>query len=389
MIKKIKIIKPYKTIQKDFELELERMTVITGENNSGKTNFIQAVNSRKDTKFTNAEFLDEKGAPLTPSIVYIAAENINPSDSESKSSAKTTGLIKNLSELFSNLGIKFEVENKKEIRGYIENLIDKTNKNLQDFVGHDKHKLSLDLNENELEPAIILQAIIKNIAALEDIIGDGSEKEIELDDLGQGTQRIIVASILKAYIDILIEGKKHTEKPILILLEEPEIYLHPGLKKTLNATLGNIANQPNHQVVITTHDPYFAYTNLKDEDSVIYSFFRDEKGNTDKKEPNVIFGIDDELLHIHLFEKVLRKAHDDNVIVNGDKMDESSPSNKYFKSYCDGETRDNVFPSGATHNLALPLHIRHVIHHPLDVKNKFNDEDLEKSIKILNKILSE
>ena len=389
MIKKIRIIKLHKTIQKDFELELEQMTVITGENNSGKTNFIQAINSRKDTKFTNAEFLDANGVPLTPSIVYIAAENINPSDSESKSSAKTTGLIKNLSELFSNLGIKFEVENKEEIKGYIKNLIDKTNKNLQGFVGHDKHELSLDLNENELEPAIILQAIIKNIAAFEDIIGDGNEKEMELDDLGQGTQRIIVASILKAYIDILVEGKKHTEKPILILFEEPEIYLHPRLKRTLNATLGNIANQPNYQVVITTHDPYFAYTNLKDEDSVIYSFFRDEKGNTDKKEPNVIFGIDDELLHIHLFEKVLRKAHADKIISGKYSMDQDSPLDKYLKGYCNGEIRDNVFPSGKTHSLALPLHIRHVIHHPFDVKNKFNDDDLEKSIKILNKILGE
>ncbi|MEK7657667.1 MAG: helix-turn-helix domain-containing protein [Patescibacteria group bacterium] len=135
MIKKIKITKEYKTIPKDFELDLEKITVITGENNSGKTNFIQAINSRKDTKFINAEFLNETGASLTPSIVYIAAENIKPSDSESKSSAKTTGLIKNLSELFSNLGIKFELENKEDIKGYIKNLIDKTNENLKDFVG--------------------------------------------------------------------------------------------------------------------------------------------------------------------------------------------------------------------------------------------------------------
>ncbi len=387
MIKKIKITKSHKSIQEGFELDLEKMTVITGENNSGKTNFIQAVTSKKGLKFLNAEFTDEEGSPLIPSIIYIAAENINPSDSESKSSAKTTGLIKNLSELFSNLGVKFEVENIEKISGYIKNLIDKTNKNLQSFVGHDKHELSLDLNENELDPAIILQAIIKNIAAIEDIIGDGSEKEMELDDLGQGTQRIIVASILKAYIDILVEGKKHTEKPILILFEEPEIYLHPRLKRTLNATLGNIANQPNHQVVITTHDPYFAYTNLKDEDSIIYSFFRNGD-NTEKKEPNVIFGIDDELLHIHLFEKVLRKAQNDKIIGIKYKMDQDSDLDKFLKKYCNGETRSNIYPDDKVHILALPLHVRHVIHHPLDKKNKFTEDDLEKSTKILNRILS-
>lgn len=70
-------------------------------------------------------------------------------------------------------------------------------------------------------------------------------------------------------------------------------------------------------------------------------------------------------------------------------MDQDSPLDKYLKGYCNGETRNNIWYDGKTHNLALPLHIRHVIHHPLDAKNKFTDSDLEKSIKILNKILSE
>ncbi len=387
MIKKIKITKPHKTIQKSFELELGQMTVITGENNSGKTNFIQAVTNKKDTEFLNAEFLDEKDAPLTPSIVYIAAENINPSDSESKSSAKTTGLIKNLSELFASLEVKFELKKKDEIIGEIKTLIDRTNKNLKSFSGSDKHELNLDLNENEIDPASMIQALIEDITGIEDISGDGDGENRKLDDLGQGTQRIIVASILKAYIDILIEKKKHIGKSVLILFEEPEIYLHPKLKRTLNATLKKISEQDDHQVIITTHDPYFAYTNLKDEGSVIYSFFRDEHGNTDKKEPNVIFGIEDELLHIHLFERVLRKAQ--SVGIADYPMDQDSPLNKYLEKYCDGELRENKHPKKSKVNkLALPLHIRHIISHPNNL-NKFTDDDLEKSIKILNKILSE
>ena len=207
--------------------------------------------------------------------------------------------------------------------------------------------------------------------------------------MGQGTQRIIIASILKAYIDILIEKKICAEKSILILFEEPEIYLHPKLKKALNATLGKIAEQDNHQVIISTHDPYFAYINLKDRGSVIYSFFKDKSNNTDKKEPDVIFGIEDELLHIYLFEKMLRRARASGVINIRCSMDEDSDLDKHLKNYCDGEIRDNIFPGDVIHNLALPLHVRHVIHHPTDWRNFFNDDDLEKSIKILNKILSE
>ncbi|MCP6719370.1 MAG: AAA family ATPase [Patescibacteria group bacterium] len=383
MIKKIKIIKPHKTIQKDFELELEQMTVITGENNSGKTNFIQAIYDKKDAKFTKAVFFDDDEKPLTPEIVYIAAENIRPSDDEAKSSAKTTGLIKKLSKLFTNLNIEFNLEKKQDIVQEIKNLEDKTNKNLESFTGSTEYKLEID-SEGKLDVGVILQALIKNIK------GSESGQDRGLEHLGQGIQRIIVASILKAYIDILIGKKEYVGKnPILIILEEPEIYLHPKLKKALNATLGKIAKQDNHQVIITTHDPYFAYTNLKQEGSIIYSFFRDESSNTDKKEPDVIFGIEDELLHIYLFEKMLRKARDNGAIEIKDDMDETSKSNQYLKKYCNGEIRSNIFPSGKSHNLALPLHVRHVIHHPLDGRNVLADDDLEKSIKILNKILSE
>jgi len=74
IIRKIKVIEEYKTIPKDFVLELKQLTVITGENNSGKTNFIEAVNNE-----SGVEFIDKNDEKLNPEIVYIAAENIRPS----------------------------------------------------------------------------------------------------------------------------------------------------------------------------------------------------------------------------------------------------------------------------------------------------------------------
>ena len=118
MIKKIKIKNEYKTIPENFVLELEQMTVITGENNSGKTNFIRAVAGEAKVKkeLVKVEFLDENDKPLIPEIVYIAAENIQPAEDEAKFSGKTTGLIKNLSRLFSNLERKFKLEKQSEIK---------------------------------------------------------------------------------------------------------------------------------------------------------------------------------------------------------------------------------------------------------------------------------
>src|SRR3990167_5449613 len=118
---------------------------------------------------------------------------------------------------FSNLNLKFKLEKQSEIVEDIRNLIKKTNENLKGFNGKDEHALEITFNEEELDSSIIIQALIDDISGLENGVGRG------LDDLGQGTQRIIIASILKAYVDILIERNIHIENPILILFEEPEI----------------------------------------------------------------------------------------------------------------------------------------------------------------------
>lgn len=339
-IKKIKIIEKSKTIPKDFVLELKQLTVITGENNSGKTNFIEAV----DNDGIKVEFLDENNEKLTPEIVYIAAENIRPSDGECKSSAKTTGLIKNLAKLFSNLEVKFELENKGKIIENIKDLMEKTNKNLESFTGSKMHKIQINLNEGELDSGLIMQALINNI------IGDEDRENRKLEDLGQGTQRIIIASILKAYIDILIERGIHTEKPVLVLFEEPEIYLHPKLKRTLNATLEKIAEQDNHQVVITTHDPYFVFENFEGKEKSIYSFEKKD-GVTKVSDNKIVYGIEDELLFIFLYS-LLKKEGKDLETVKIDGFEKR----KYFRK---NENTDQIYEKECDDL----TYIRHQIHH--------------------------
>lgn len=375
MIKKIKITKEYKTIPKDFVLKLEQMTVITGENNSGKTNFIKAVNDERDV-----EFFNEVSEKLTPEIIYIAAENIRPSDSECKSSAKTTGLIKNLSELFSNLKIKFELEKKDDIVKEVKALIEKANKNLESFTGSSKHELAID-HEDELDSSVIIQALIKDIKGNE----DGEKRKLE--DLGQGTQRIIVASILKAYIDILIEKGIHTEKPILILFEEPEIYLHPKLKRTLNMTLEKIAEQDNHQVIITTHDPYFVFQNFKGQGKNIFSF-KKEGGKTALFE-KVVYGIEDELLFIFLYSFLVKESKDLSGNIEGFEK------RKYFRNDENGSKKEE--------DLDDLTYIRHQIHHlgdnpytvglvpqkseDCDDKNYYTEKELADAIKKMSEAL--
>jgi len=374
VVKKIKVIEEYRTIPKDFVLELKQLTVITGENNSGKTNFIEAVDK------TKVEFLDENDEKLAPEIIYIAAENIRPSDGECKSSAKTTGLIKNLAKLFSNLEIKFELENKEKIIENIKDLIEKTNKNLESFTGSDTHKLKID-PKDELDPSVIIQALINKITGVE----DGQERNLEV--LGQGTQRIIVTSILKAYVDILIERGNYTGKLILILFEEPEIYLHPKLKRTLNVTLEKIAEQDNHQVIITTHDPYFVFKNFEGKEKNIFSFEKKD-GVTKASSNNIIYGIEDELLFIFLYS-LLEKEGKDLETAKIEKFEKR----KYFRNDKNDEyIGDLVYIRNQIHHLGdNPYTVGLVSEKTEDCKgnNYYTEKELADAIKKMCEMLNE
>ncbi len=383
MIKKIKIKDAYRTIPADFLLGLKQMTVITGENNSGKTNFIKTVVGEAKVKkeFIKVEFLKENDIPIIPKIVYIAAENIKPSDNESKSSAKTTSLIKNLSELFSNLEIKFQLARKEDIISKIKTLRDKTNENLVNFTGGIKHRVEININENELDPGIVIQSLIKNI------VGYENNEERELDNLGQGTQRIIIASILKSYLDILIEEEIQTDKSILIVFEEPEIYLHPKLKRTLNSTLEEISRRPNHQVIITTHDAYFVFQNLEGKN--IVSFEKGEDGFTRPPLDNIISGIEDEPFFIFLYSKlednkdyiksIKIEGIKDRIYINEDNLkreDYSSLENIRHQIHHAG-TNKNTFRCGVSKREEVP-----------EGKNYYTQEELSEAIKKMSEGLS-
>ena len=51
MIKKIKTTKKNKCIPLNFQIDLGNMTIITGENNAGKTTFIKQIVDKKEITF--------------------------------------------------------------------------------------------------------------------------------------------------------------------------------------------------------------------------------------------------------------------------------------------------------------------------------------------------
>jgi predicted ATP-dependent endonuclease of OLD family len=67
-------------------------------------------------------------------------------------------------------------------------------------------------------------------------------------DLGTGFQNALVISILKAF-------EERRKAGAIFLIEEPEMYLHPQMQRSLYKTLRNIGK--NNQVIYVTHSPSF------------------------------------------------------------------------------------------------------------------------------------
>lgn len=370
-MQEIKITKKNPPIPKDFTLSnLERLNIIVGRNNVGKTRFFEAI----EKQYTGDKELE---------VVYIRANDVDPSDDQFKETAATSALISNVIKLFSNLNIPIEINNEKEIKNKLQFLIYKTNKNFQEFTRSNDFDLKNDVDSTNIKIEPIIQSLFNKFLVKE----VGVKDELKISQIGQGYQRIFVASILKSYVDLYKKyGPKDEahKKETLILFEEPEIFLHPELKRNINKSIKDILDtDKNITILISTHDPYFLYSNINGDNVKIFSFEK-EGGETQKPIEGVVgFGnVADEMLHISLFNKVHDKMTSPKplggpgISQTSFQMESLLSDNNLIYKGKDRKTQISVL---------LPIYVRNVIHHG-DISTLKNGE-IEKSIKILSNIL--
>lgn len=71
---------------------------------------------------------------------------------------------------------------------------------------------------------------------------------VSAQEMGEGMQNAIVLAILQAFEQTQKQGA-------ILLIEEPEMFLHPQMQRTLYKTLRRIGQ--TNQVIYTTHSPHF------------------------------------------------------------------------------------------------------------------------------------
>lgn len=199
---------------------------------------------------------------------YLLAAITDYSDEINKRSSNTTfrKLMADLSERILKNDPKYlEIE---DALNKIKSLFNKQKEN----GGNDNRLKSLEIIESKIKSILIklmpsVEKINLNILTddIKTIFSNGVELTIDdgvdTDVLskGHGLQRSIVFALLQTLIlnerNELIDSENVNEIPILLAIEEPELYIHPQIGKLFYDSLNDFSSK--HQVVYTTHSPRF------------------------------------------------------------------------------------------------------------------------------------
>lgn len=84
---------------------------------------------------------------------------------------------------------------------------------------------------------------------------DGRPVPIAPADQGHGLQRSLIFALLELYAEAVSSPEKEIGVTNLLLIEEPEIFMHPQMEKKIANVLYALAESGRAQVICTTHSP--------------------------------------------------------------------------------------------------------------------------------------
>lgn len=85
-------------------------------------------------------------------------------------------------------------------------------------------------------------------------------KEFEINQVGTGAQSAVIIAILELFLNK--KAKKAGGAHKIFIIEEPEIYLHPHAIRRVSKLLQKLSQEPDIQIIITTHSPDLAILGL-------------------------------------------------------------------------------------------------------------------------------
>ena len=207
------------------------------------------------------------------------------------------------------------------------------------------------------------------------------------DRKGHGLQRAMIFALLRAWAKALRSEKKaegdgdvtprKQSDSVIFAMEEPELFLHPHAQRRLAASLREIADAPEHQVILCSHSTYFVDLEHYKEVAVVTKD-RPEKGSCVRQCTKDLFEGDDAVNRKNRFH-MARWINPDRgemffarrvVFVEGETEKVTLP---FLAEKCGVFNPDvSVIDCGAKHNLALYIAIAEAFEIPYLV---IHDED--------------
>ena len=263
-----------KAVFKPLKKSLEDLKRIARENNLPAAR--QAKNSvwtedtakEDDWKRSGEEYKSNPGgwasnlATAVPRTIYIPA--IQQTNEISDPAKKQSAIRKILSEIFEN-----RLNQTNEMARLKSALADMARLFEEDQRGAIVSEIETGISQ-EVQRIIDIEAKLSLVPAsikelCSDLIG---RTELRLRDRrfgpstrpehqGHGAQRALILCLLQILAEQMYQRDLSHQSSLLLLVEEPEIYLHPEMCRRMRDTLLAIAQNGRAQVICTTHSPVF------------------------------------------------------------------------------------------------------------------------------------
>lgn len=213
----------------------------------------------------------------------------------------------------------------------------------------------------------------------------GNNQQIYLSNLGSGYE-MIFALLYSLYL------AQQSDKQLIILIDEPELHLHPKLQEKFVKILLEFSK--NAQILLSSHSPLLVKQVLKN-DRVRIMALGKEGHRVLKIEERVLPYVSANEINFFAFDLVTEEYHNELYghlqakskkmkIVDFEDYLKNNNNIQDMKEYQREDENEKII----TTTITLCTYIRNQIHHPENTHNtRYNNEDLKKSVCLLIEVM--
>lgn len=223
---------------------------------------------------------------------------------------------------------------------------------------------------------------------------DDGAGETPVDGKGTGMQRAIALGIIQLYARSTALLDESNPTPLILMLDEPETWLHPSAQLKLGEALSKIGEQ--EQVFIVTHSPYLIRKFDPQRHLLTVLAGHGKERSIDHSTAFGLFGVGEPTwgeINFRAFDVCSNDFHNElygrvQRHVDTQKSDGRSANEKEIDRFlvAEGNAQAKTWSRNSTqsYSTTLPVYVRNSIHHPENSLNlAVTSDELRESTKIL------